>query len=76
MFFFFLSSLFIFFIAQNIYDYLYITDLPWREGDFKAIILNCVFGSAVFAIIGIGIWVWIRINRKREIKNGRNQTGI
>lgn len=76
MVFIFLSYTSIFFIVQNIYDYLYVPELPWREGDFEAVILNFIFGAAVFAIIGIGIWVWIRINRKRETKNGRNQTGV
>lgn len=72
----FLSSFFIFLMGHKYYEYLYVPELPWREGDFEAIIARCVLLAAVFATIGIGIWVWIRIDDKRETKNGRNQTGV
>lgn len=72
----FLSSFFIFPMGHDYYEYLYVSELPWREGYFEAIIARCVLLAAVFATIGTGIWVWIRIDDKRETKNGRNQTGV
>lgn len=53
-----------------------VPELPWGEGHLRAAFRNCIVGSILSATIGIGIWIWIRVNRKREIKNGRNQTGI
>lgn len=37
----------------NIYDFLYRNELPWKEGDFKAVTLLCVGGAAVFSLIAL-----------------------
>jgi hypothetical protein len=37
----------------NTYDFLYRDDLPWREGDFKAVMLLCVGGFAVSSLIAL-----------------------
>ena len=39
--------------ALNTYDFLYRDDLPWKEGDFKAVMLLCVGGVAVFSLIAL-----------------------
>ena len=40
-------------VALNTYDFLYRDDLPWKEGDFEAVMLRCVGGVAVFFLIAL-----------------------
>jgi len=39
--------------ALNTYDFLYRDDLPWREGDFKAVMVLCIGGVTVFSLIAL-----------------------
>lgn len=60
----FLAALFfISMIVLNVHDFLYVPELPWREGEFKSSLLICVVGFLVFAIFGFGFW---NLARQRE----------
>lgn len=37
----------------NAYDFLYRDDLPWKDGDFKAVMLRCIGGAIVFTLIAL-----------------------
>jgi ABC-type enterochelin transport system permease subunit len=43
----------LFLATLNFYDFLYRDDLPWKEGDLKAVMLLCVGGAAVFSFIAL-----------------------
>jgi hypothetical protein len=39
--------------ALNTYDFLYRDDLPWKEGDFRTVMLLCIGGVTVFSLIAL-----------------------
>jgi len=39
--------------ALNTYDFVYRDDLPWKEGDFKAVMLPLIGGATAFSLIAL-----------------------
>lgn len=37
--------------ALNAYDFLFRDDLPWKEGDFEAVMKLCLYGVTAFSLI-------------------------
>lgn len=47
-----LAAFFLIVLAINIHDFLFDETLPWKEGDFRAVVLTCGAGFIVFAVGG------------------------
>lgn len=50
-------------IVLNAYDFMYRDDLPWKEGDFKAIMLRCIGGLIGFSLVAILMRHMVKANR-------------
>lgn len=51
-----LATFFLIVLAINIHDFLFDETLPWKEGDFRAVVLTCGAGFAGFAVAATLAW--------------------
>ncbi|MEH6739803.1 MAG: hypothetical protein V7695_14840 [Sulfitobacter sp.] len=49
----FLAMVCLCFAFLNAYDFFFRSDLPWKEGDFRAVMLRCIGGAVLFAATAI-----------------------